>query len=403
MKIKNKYVNEAIFLLIGILLLSLFIWLKFIRERLPKDIPLFLTEIRFYSIVFICLTFIYMIKITIFPRNFENIIIKNTIDNILKPIKVLDEKFKENIKICNFINSINESFIDKYKDNENIILKEILKRILPKLILVIIFIIDVLIINKIEIFYYFILLGIIPLYYRYKKYQFKNGFDIYLKYCEKVLGVKEILMYDSERYEDDYDEDDYLEGEISLGKYDVGLYNDEGYTLNKFANIINQEEILVNNKKKYIAVLEEGIVKHYRLFVLFTIQKEKNFVNENFTKLQIKEYEKKQKLYLETLSGIEYNNDIIVITLEKKKKEWENEFFSNLEKKNEFLDIYNEFADKEKNKFIKTIKVFIYFGYLICWSYILYKSYNTINNLEITKLVIEKFQDNIEPFSMIKL
>jgi len=79
MRLTNKYNKyyEVILLLTGILMVSWLIWYKFIRARLPKDIPFFLSEIRFYSIVFICLTFIFLIIITLFPRKRDDNIINN--------------------------------------------------------------------------------------------------------------------------------------------------------------------------------------------------------------------------------------------------------------------------------------------------------------------------------------
>jgi hypothetical protein len=65
-----------------------------------------------------------------------------------------------------------------------------------------------------------------------------------------------------------------------------------------------------------------------------------------------------------------------------------------------FIEFYS-FAINE-NKGIKWAKVIIFSGYLICWTYIIYKSYGTVTEfaiLEGTINYIYKIVDKEEPFS----
>lgn len=64
-KNKHKIVN----FILGSFLLIYLIWIRFIRERLPRDIPdLLLTEYNFWILLYICLIYIYIIKSLIKPQ-----------------------------------------------------------------------------------------------------------------------------------------------------------------------------------------------------------------------------------------------------------------------------------------------------------------------------------------------
>ena len=45
---------------IGVFMFSLYIYFRFIRPRLPQDIPLNLTEFRFYNIILLYIIYIYI-------------------------------------------------------------------------------------------------------------------------------------------------------------------------------------------------------------------------------------------------------------------------------------------------------------------------------------------------------
>lgn len=53
----------------------------------------------------------------------------------------------------------------------------------------------------------------------------------------------------------------------------------------------------------------------------------------------------------------------------------------------------------EKRKFVKYLQILISSIYLISWIYIFYKSLNTFHLLTLENIILENFQDNINPFS----
>ena len=65
MKVQYKLILEifvtVLLYILGIIIISWLLWSRFIRERLPKDIPFELTEFRFYILVYICCVYLFII------------------------------------------------------------------------------------------------------------------------------------------------------------------------------------------------------------------------------------------------------------------------------------------------------------------------------------------------------
>ena len=105
---KNKIFFNTILIIIGAIAVLWIIWTRFIRERLPKDIPFDLTEFRFYLLIYICSIYSFIIIMflqnPIKPSIFSNQI-KIIVDYIYTPLKLLDFKFKVNSFTIQFIPS----------------------------------------------------------------------------------------------------------------------------------------------------------------------------------------------------------------------------------------------------------------------------------------------------------
>ena len=63
-----------IIVIFGFLFICLFIYTRFILERLPRNIPFILTEFRFYTLFSVFLAYIYAIKHYVFPKPPHNLI-----------------------------------------------------------------------------------------------------------------------------------------------------------------------------------------------------------------------------------------------------------------------------------------------------------------------------------------
>jgi len=63
-----KFRLPVLFNILGILMVSFFLWYRFLREKLPKDIPLDLTGMGFLIIIILCLGFCYNILRLLKPK-----------------------------------------------------------------------------------------------------------------------------------------------------------------------------------------------------------------------------------------------------------------------------------------------------------------------------------------------
>lgn len=191
MKMKAKYfaVLYYLLLLIGFTITSWIIYSRFIRERLPKDIPMFLTEHRFWFLLYLCLIYGYMLKTLIFQKtaNQDNQeVVKHIKEFLYKPLLILDQGIKYN-KYCKnlyykFINTFIEqlySLTSKQQEYCSIIFQ-----IIPRIVLGILLFRDVFYFHKIEIFYTFLLLGFIPLLYNYLKHSITEYKDHLIELLE---------------------------------------------------------------------------------------------------------------------------------------------------------------------------------------------------------------------------
>ena len=107
-----------------------------------------------------------------------------------------------------------------------------------------IFLFDVFILNGLEIFYYFIPLGIIPIIYRYINHSIEVAYQQLLLYLElryRELGMR-MDMGDLLRTQLDENDDDYLYIKIAQ-------YHDRELTTREYIDI--QYEIFKSEKEEY--------------------------------------------------------------------------------------------------------------------------------------------------------
>jgi hypothetical protein len=136
------------------------IWFRYIRERLPHHIPFNLSLIGFITIICICIGYIYAIYKYIKPEsNGINIIVKVK-KYLFKPIELLitflhfNELTKKNYEKFLLL------FLEKAK-KMNYLKAHILINILPRVILLSAFIIDIFYFQSINYFYKILIIGIV--------------------------------------------------------------------------------------------------------------------------------------------------------------------------------------------------------------------------------------------------
>ena len=129
--------------------------MNFIRERLPRQIPFELIEIRFWILIYICFIYFYSCKFLLYPKA-PNIIISKIFELITIPYVNFDSFIKYNDKLFPFYHKkiMNLIFIlDTWNYYNRIILIYIMQ-IIPRIILLLIFLVDVFWLHNISIFYF---------------------------------------------------------------------------------------------------------------------------------------------------------------------------------------------------------------------------------------------------------
>lgn len=171
-KIKLYLKNLSLFFFYFLLLIIVFciclffLYFTYLRERLPRNIPFILTELSFYSIFFTCIIYLYVIKISLIPKhpneNFKYFLYK---------IKLVLYFLISSLKKFSFIFYFYENLwfnilplISTSRSYNPAILFYFIQ-LISRIFLLLVFFIDVFFFEKIESFYFFIFLGLIPLIY----------------------------------------------------------------------------------------------------------------------------------------------------------------------------------------------------------------------------------------------
>lgn len=324
-------------ILLGFSLTSWIFYARFIRERVVKDIPMFLTEYRLIILCYICCMYLIVILSLLFSKAKEpNYIIKTLLEVLYTPLVTLDHLIKYNRFVKEYYYRFMYKFLvllEKFND-KHLLLINMLFQIIPRIFLVIFLLVDTFYFHKLEILYKFILIGLIPFIHRYIKYSFKDLKDHYISYLESMYD--EINMYDEAH---------------SNPEFDWELTED-----NKYHN----EEISV---KEYVEFRTKQILygiplTQYQATPMSSSERLRSYKKNNTINKEIKLTEKDYNIMRQ-----EYY-----------------EMIPTLLKFNLFLEKYSQAGAQPMMKWFKIIIFGLYF---ISWSYILIRSYYH-NPIELT-------------------
>lgn len=357
-KIKHKFI-KYLSIIGALFFVMLFIWVRFLRERLPKDIPFNLSIMIALCIIFICIIYIIIIIKIKYKNNTSKIVLNQSILKIIQYVGNLldnmDTIIKKNKIVTNLLFTIFTKIIiilELYHTKPNKTLNIILN-VIPKFILLLFFIFDIFYFKKLEIFYYVLLLGLIPLTYSYCVYSIKKLLETFLHDLEQNYYIKILSTTDDE----------------STKNFMVFItdlkYNDYG----------------VLNLRYFVEIQSDNLIFDYDLYKYTCIE----------TGEAREEYAKKHNITLPKLRVFEPNYDYI-------SKELSKNFFEKIE------HVVNLQAFIEGHKTItipnitKNYTFYLLISYLICWLYILIVSIHTLNLQDVLK-ILESMQDLYNPFS----
>lgn len=366
---------------LGIVIFSYIFYTRFILFRAPKEIPLLLTEPRFYILLYVCFIYLYVIKSLLFPKE-QNIYLKYLTDIIFYPLQTFDTAWKTSYRVQPYYITLMSCLIN-YLESTSTNVKHILFigfQLLPRIILLFIFITDIFYFRKLHYIYLFILLGILPLFYRYIKYSLKVYTDhliIFAKQDYEYIRITNLirLLYGQDP------EATYDTKEVSIEEYIEIIYENMLHIRNfDLASYIEENELPpdteYNDIPSNVRYDGGGIIKDD-----FAIKYAKRFFKKNI------------KIPVLDLNDIEY-------------AALSNEFDLNYPKifiLKDLIPLNDEITNKPIYKYIRVV---IFMTYFILWSYLLFISYHKIDNFLLTELLLKWltfYIENTDPFSQITL
>ena len=179
----KKLIN-LIIILISIISIILYIWFRFIRERLPREIPFELTILGFLFLIFICMSYFVSIIDSLSNKKQFSSIFKYLKDYFLKSVDYLTDLLIDS--------KITASLFEKYFIKLSHTVRKIgyynvyiILELIPRCILVIVFVIDVFYFGCITYFYNIIFLNIFVLCSKFILYLFKHIFNKSIQTLDK--------------------------------------------------------------------------------------------------------------------------------------------------------------------------------------------------------------------------
>jgi hypothetical protein len=346
----KHYLNLILYyflLLTGLCVTSWLIYTRFIRERVIRDIPdLALTEIRFWVLFYLCCIYIFIIK-SLLKRKPTNVALEEIIDFIYKPMIVFDHSLKYNTKIRPYYYKLmlKISSLLPVLDGTHVYLIIIFMQIIPRIILVIFLVLDTFYFNKLEIFYKVVLIGLVPLIFRYIKYTLKDMQEYWLKELEQQY--------------------------VSVKLYEKGFHS-------AFVENFHKQKRDVNAKQQPTAQYHDRV---------FTVREACEILYEHYLEQYVLNYEYDaspqtyEKFIFEIIKK-KYKPEIIELTKTDLFLLKYNDFQSLREFYDSFMPmIINikvclyKFRVIDESKSLQIMRILIFSLYLICWSYILIISY----------------------------
>lgn len=327
---------------IGLGIVLWVIWVRFIRSRVPRDIPFELTEKWLFILIYICMIYFFMVYKLIRPGKAHETIAL-LVEIFFMPLVAFDAFIKKNKyiqpKYLKFVDKT-ITFLSFYKEESEQV--RIIKRIyiacyiIPRLILVFILCLDTFYFYKLAWIYKIVLLSISPLLLRYLIYSIKYINNQYIKDLDTKYD--EIHLSDK-----NYTKVDWIYNQETM------KYHDTEVSLEEYIRI--QLEIIAMNNPK-ISYDAWPYSKEYRY-----VQYRKDKYNDNKAKLTEED--------LDSLKRDFYQSIPIILHLSL------------------FLKNYSEvdyiyLFSKSTHILIKHIKIMIFSLYGICWAYIIYRSYHMI-------------------------
>ena len=343
---------DSYLIFLGFFLFAFYFWIRFIRVRLPQDIPFNLSVLKFLILLFICFIYLYVIY-RIYKKPQLHPIFLSLIPYILWIFKSLAE-FDHYLKALPYIKEKFHTLViylaHKLDYSDPSRLEHLLfigVNNIPRMILLFVFFLDVFYFHKLFYIYYFIPLNILLLMPKYILYSFKLVKEPLIFSLEKEIDfistptIVNITPFDVSLLEDDEDEDGYYPETVRMSIREFIEYYIEGITVHNLEKI--EYSLFIYE------YLHEKIQKKYNYESTLKIPR---YLNEELLYKPI-EYKLKGTIYTELIIWM---YDLIMIHSAELKPQ-------------------------------EHITCMIYLVYFICWLYILILSLPTLNIFDLINML----------------
>ncbi len=366
LKIFNSYLFFRYFLILsGFFIFSLFIWARFIRERLPKVLPLNLSWIGLFILIEICFIYLYLVYTYSPVKTYKepNPAISTIVELFYTPLIAFDTY----IKNIPFIKPYQERFIVFLAYKFNYIICEtsifyFVFAILPRLVLVSALVIDTVYFHKLHYIYKVLLIGVLLFLNRYISYSFKYAkeslIEAWQPFMQKITCKYFHGVHDYDYVPDPDDPDDEEDCDMPT----------MCLSLKRFIELQKDMIMYGKNKLDYLAI---PTVHYFEIYLIKNnVYKTKEDIPNGFIFSLSKEHK-----------------DVIYSTIEKK--------VDDITQLALVIESYSN--TKSDDRRYKNILCLVFSNYLLCWLYILIISMN--KNAWIDLLVNLSLFDKIEnPF-----
>ena len=272
-----KNLIKYFFFFLSTILFFFIVWFRFIRKRLLTEIPLQLTTLKFFIIIFIIYSLLYITIISLFNINVSKVYY---INKIYKPLIYLDQNLKKCLRIKQYSEKVLMNIYNVLKNNSyyinNIVYFEYFIRILTCLT----FITEIFYMQKLhyvyKLVYFYIIIYIIKYFYYYfgslKEEQSKYLNDIVRLHWNNSFGLEIDIDSFIEKQSNFY-----IEHKTFLA-YDIWIKESYIIKATKDLNItINQKKVLnikvLSNSTKKLLLF----ITHINILLVRYLNLKKNY------------------------------------------------------------------------------------------------------------------------------
>jgi hypothetical protein len=363
-KLTNYLIKFYTLAPIGLIMLLCLLWAQYLRPRLPRDIPFQLSVFSLVLLIYTCLIFRpkpskFILYLYPYLAPYHQLIVK--------PLAVLDIAVRNTTLIKAIMRFIAKLLpYITFLDSNFILWIHFASHFIPRLLLLLFFILDIFYFKKLALMYLFIWLGFIPLFISYIIYSLKQTLEDYILYLEPLY--KAYVIPQNKEQQEEWN---------TLNNVECA-YKDYAKPIREFIFY----KTMTYEEYKYAPIPTwDAVDKHYT----YQEMSDRCYGDKEEMPKDMKEVVERDfyELMPLILNIYLFTNDYRITINE----------YTKLNKSYKASEATHPFT-------LTNLNIGIYSVYLICWIYILVISISTFTLSDMDVIYLESFQDNLNPFAL---